>query len=385
MVGQYIVAKSFMFSITIRLVSLRLFKVLLAILTFSSAACGVNNQEQGTPSPTAFIAISTITASPIPRPSETALSSPSIQPTVPPVDGITSTQVNVRAEPSTSSNVLGIIAPDMRVEIVGEDPGQSWWQILYPQGADGKGWVTSQYITTPVKPEVPIIGGVEADPNNGPVAIIQQKINIRSGPGTGFNSVGTLNPQDAVNLTGKDANGTWLQIEFGAGSEGKGWINAAFVQANGIESLPIVTNAGVVVGTGTPTSIPLTPTPTIVPAWEDNDSSTNPITSIEFEPSGTHTSIYNGDVSAPDGDAQDWVQFIPYTRTVLLEVSCKGNELDIEVLQTGVAMQQEIAVHCGSTVVLQGEPNLPMIIHLTAQTDGPLKYTSYTLHIKTIR
>ena len=336
------------------------------------------------PSPVAFIATSTLTASPIPRPSETPLPpSPSSQPTVPPVDGITSTQVNVRAEPSTASNVLGTIPPDMRVEIVGKDPGESWWQILYPQGVDGKGWVTSQYIRTPVKPEVPIIGGVGADPNHGAFAVIQQKINIRSGPGTGFNSIGTLNPQDAVNLTGKDANGTWLQIEFGAGPEGKGWINAAFVQANGTEGLPIVTDAGVVIGTGTPTSIPLTPTPTIVPAWEDNDSPTNPITNITFEPTGTRVSIYNGDVSTPEGDAQDWVQFTPYTRTVLLEVLCQGNELDIKVLQNGNAIPQ-MEAHCGSQVVLHAEPNLPVIIRVSAQPGESLNYISYTLQIKTI-
>jgi uncharacterized protein YraI len=272
----------------------------------------------------------------------------------------------------------------MRVEIVGKDPGENWWQILYPQGADGKGWVTAQYITTVSKPQVPVIGSVGADPNNGMDAIIQQKINIRSGPGTGFNSIGTLNPQDAVNLTGKDANGAWLQIEFGSGREGKGWINAAFVQADGVEDLPIVTDAGVIVGTGTPTSIPLPPTPTIVPAWEDNDSPTNPIMNVTFEPTGTHISIYNGDVSTPEGDAQDWVQFNPYSQAVLLEVSCKGSDLDIEALQNGLAIQQMEAIHCGSKLVVHAEPNLPVQIRFSAQAHGSLNYTSYTLQLKTI-
>jgi uncharacterized protein YraI len=272
----------------------------------------------------------------------------------------------------------------MRVEIVGRDPGENWWQILYVQGAGGKGWVTAQYIRTASKPEVPIIGGVGADPNNGTVAIIQQKINIRSGPGTGFNSVGTLNPQDAVNLTGKDANGTWLQIEFESGPEGKGWISAAFVQANGVEDLPIVTDAGVIVGTGTPTNIPLTPTPTIVPAWEDNDSPTNPIMNVTFEPTGTHISIHNGDVSAPEGDEEDWVQFTSYSRTVLVEVSCKGSELDIEILKNGLAIQQMEAIHCGSKLVVHAEPNLPVQIRFSARSDGSLNYISYTLQLKTI-
>ena len=365
--------------------SLRLFEILFAILTLSGAACGVNIREQETPSPTAFIVTSTSAPTLTSRPSETPPPPPpSSLPTVAPVEGMTSTQVNVREEPSTAGNVLGIIPPNMRVEIVGRDRGENWWQILYPQGAGGKGWVAAQYVTTASKPEVPIIGGVGADPNNGTVAIIQQKINIRSGPGTGFNSIGTLNPQDAVNLTGKDANGTWLQIDFGSGPEGKGWISAAFVQANGVEDLPIVTDAGVIVGTGTPTSIPLTPTPTIVPAWEDNDSPTNPIMNVTFEPTGTHISIYNGDVSAPEGDAQDWVQFTPYSRTVLLEVSCKGSDLDIEVLQNGLAIQQMEAIHCGSKLVVHAEPNLPVKIRFSAQSDGSLNYISYTLQLKTI-
>ncbi|MGZ9166239.1 MAG: SH3 domain-containing protein, partial [Anaerolineales bacterium] len=229
-------------------------------------------------------------------------------------------------------------------------------------------------------------GGEAGDPNSGNLAVIQQKLNIRSGPGTDFNSIGTLNPLDAVNLTGKDANGTWLRIEFpaGAGPEGRGWINAAFVQANGVENLPIVTDAGVVVGTGTPTTIPLTPIPTIMPAWEDNDSPASPIMNVTFDPTGTQVSIYNGDVSAPEGDEQDWVQFTPYSQTVLLEVSCKGSDLDIEILQNGPAVQQMEAIYCGSKLIIHVQPDQPIKIRFTAHSDGLLNYTSYTLHLKTI-
>ena len=244
---------------------------------------------------------------------------------------MTSTQVNVRAEPSTASNVLGMIPANTKVEITGKDPGENWWQINYPQGVDGKGWVTAQYITTASKPEVPIIGGDEADPNNGNVAVVQQQLNVRSGPGTGFNSLGTLNPQDVVSLTGKDPNGAWLQIDFPqSGPEGKGWVNAAFVQAQGVENLPIITEAGLIVGTGTPTGIPSTPTPTVVPAWEDNDSPGSPIVSVIFEPTGTQTLIYNGDLSSPQGDSEDWIAFKPYSQFVFMSLECQGKRFALE-------------------------------------------------------
>jgi uncharacterized protein YraI len=318
-------------------------------------------------------------------PSETPLP-PTSPPTIAPVDGITSTQVNVRAEPSTASNVLGIIPADMRVEITGKDPGGNWWQINYshPEAMEGKGWVTAQYITLPLTAEVPIIGGAEADQNRGNVAIVQQQLNVRSGPGTDFNSLGTLNPQDIVSLTGKDPNGAWLQIDFAAGPEGKGWVNAAFVRAQGVENLPIVAESGQVVGTGTPTNVPPTPTPTVVPAWEDHDSSDSPIASVIFETTGTRTFIYNGDLSYPQGDPEDWIAFRPYERFIFASLECVGSDaVEIRILENNLpvntyikcgAQMEEIAVNPGSNYLL----------HLKAATSaGPLQYTNYILTIKT--
>ncbi len=336
-----------------------------------------------TPNPTRFVSTSTLSAT-TPAPVETVHpSSPS--PTVVPVDGITSTQVNVRAEPSTAGTVLGIIPADMRVEITGQDPGGNWWQINYshPDAIDGKGWVTSQYVTMPTTAEVPVIGGPQEDANAGAVAVIQQQINVRSGPGTDFNSLGTLNPQDVVNLTGKDPNGGWLQIDFVPGPEGKGWVSAAFVQAQGVENLPIVAESGRVVGTGTPTSIPPTPIPTVIPAQEDNDSTSSPIARVILEPTGTQTFIYNGDISAPQGDLEDWIAFMPYDQVVFASLECRGNDgIRGQLLENNLPIgtyikcgdqMERLAVMAGSTYIL----------HLEAVTSGEiLQYTNYILTIK---
>ena len=220
--------------------------------------------------------------------------------------------VNVRAEPSTASEALGVIPADTRIEITGKGPGGNWWQINYPQGIQGKGWVTAQYIRTAGTPEVPTLSSAHTSPHSAAVAVVQQQLNMGNVPGTGFNSLGTLNPQDVVGLTGKDPDGGWLQISFPAGPEGRSWINAAFVRAQGVENLPSIAESGVSLGTGTPTVIPPTPTATVLPAWEDQDFASRPAASVIFEPAGTQTLICHGDLSSPQGDSDDWIAFRPY-------------------------------------------------------------------------
>ena len=338
-----------------------------------------------TPISTTFPVASTLPTSRESAPTET-LPPPSPPATLTLVEGITSTQVNVRSEPSTVSNVLGVIPADMRIEITGKDPGGNWWQINYPhpQAVDGKGWVTAEFVNTVNTPNVPTIGGGEDSPTGGSVAIIQQQLNVRSGPGTGFNSLGTLNPQDVVSLTGKDPNGAWLQIDFPEGPEGKGWVNAAFVQAQGAENLPIIAESGKVVGTGTPTVVPPTPTSTMIPAREDGDSPNSPLTSVIFEPAGTQALIYNGDLSSPQGDLEDWIAFKPYDRFVFVSLDCKGNDaISVQLLENDSpvntyiecgAQMEELAVHAGSNYR----------IHLRAvPSTTTLQYTSYILTIKT--
>lgn len=369
-------------------VLIKLSAVVFIALAFLSTGCDVQVYRGTIPTGTSLHTTSTLPATPTEAPSETPLP-PAPQLTAlsaTPVEGVTSTQVNVRAEPSTAGNVLGMIPANTRVEIIGTDPGENWWQINYPQGADGKGWVTAQYITTATQPEVPTIGGNAADPTHGNVAVVQQQLNVRSGPGTGFNSLGTLNAQDVVALTGKDPNGAWLQIDFpsGAGPEGKGWVNAAFVQAQGVENLPIITEEGLIVGTGTPTVIPFTPTPTVVPAWADNDSPDAPIASVIFEPAGTQILIYNGDVSSPQGDTEDWVAYKPYDQFVLISLECHGSDtLEIEMTENSLPMSTYIS--CSDPVKqFAVKPGSNYLLHIqAAPATGGLQYTNYILTIKT--
>jgi uncharacterized protein YraI len=353
----------------------------LTFITLFITGCGVQeiNKSPGTITP--FLITGTPPPTFTPHPSETPLP-PLPSPTIAPIEGIAATQLNVRAEPSTAGAVLGILPADTKVQIVGKDPGENWWQILYPQGEDGKGWVTAQYITTASMPEVPVIGGAGADPENANVAVIQQQLNVRSGPGTDFNSVGTLNAQDVANLTGKDSNGAWLQIEFAAGPEGQGWINAAFAQADGVENLPIVSESGTVVGTGTPVDTPQPPTPTVVPAPIDNDSVQAPAIDIVFSANGTRAIQYTSDLSAPTGDMDDWLRFTPFTRSVRIELTCIGNGLlGGEVLQNDQPIQN---LACGANQTVTTDADAAYLLHLRVTTGADPGYVQYTLRIVSV-
>ena len=356
-------------------------RILSIILVLTISSCTANTGQRETVSPTPFILTATLRPTPTPRPTETPLP-PAPTPTVTPVEGTSSTQLNVRAEPSTASAVLGIIPPNTKVEIIGKDPGGSWWQILYPAGTQEKGWVTAQYVTTVSPPEVPVIGGEKANPNDGNIAIVQQQVNIRSGPGADFNSLGTLNPQDVARLIGKDANGAWLQIEFAAGPDGKGWISAAFVQAKGVEGLPILTESGAVIGTGTPMNTPQPPTPTLVPAPVDGDSAQSPAVKIFLSATGSRSFQYSGDVSSPDGDNEDWIQFTPFTQTALLSFDCFGNGTPtLEVLQNNSSVQN---LTCGEKVVVNTTPESTYLVHIESGSGDSLQYTRYVLQVVSI-
>lgn len=352
-------------------------RTLLLATSFLLSACSITIQTEFPTATATVLVTATLPPTSTPRPTETP--TPLLPtPTIVPVRGTTSTQLNVRAGPSTVSETLGIVAANTTVQIVGRDPGGNWWQILYEAGAEGKGWVAAQYVETEAGPEVPVIGGGGAESDAAHSAVVIQQLNIRSGPGTGFNSLGILNANDVVNLTGKNRDGSWLQIEFANGPDGRGWVNAAFVRTDDAGSLPIVSDLGEVIGTGTPMDTPLPPTPTLVPAPMDFDSADAPSKTILFERAGTQTLIYNGDVSQPDGDAEDWIVFTPYGDTVFASVQCAGNgSLRVEFFGSGSSLT------CNEAEKVVPVPaGLAQLVHIRAAASDALQYVRYTLTIK---
>ena len=119
------------------------------------------------------------------------------------VDGL-----NIRSGPGTGYNAVGSYNSGNRVSILEQFTfnGVKW-------GCTDKGWISMEYV---------YVDGTGEDIQYGTVT--GDELNIRSGPGTGYNSVGKLNSGDEVEiLYTVEVNGvTWGNIE-------KGWISMDYV------------------------------------------------------------------------------------------------------------------------------------------------------------
>ena len=85
--------------------------------------------------------------SPTPIPLLKATPSPTTTPIpAPPEAVVQADRLNVRSGPATAYARLGQLEEGSQVEIAGRNEEGTWWQIVYPAGEDGLGWVTAEYV-----------------------------------------------------------------------------------------------------------------------------------------------------------------------------------------------------------------------------------------------
>ncbi|GAB4528399.1 MAG: hypothetical protein Kow0063_04580 [Anaerolineae bacterium] len=87
--------------------------------------------------------------------------------------------------------------------------------------------------TEPPATEQPPVAG-------GPSVTVEVNLNVRTGPGTNYERIGTLPEGTTVEIIGRVANSTWWQIPYADGPDGKGWISAGYGTATNTESVPVV-------------------------------------------------------------------------------------------------------------------------------------------------
>ena len=357
--------------------------LLLGLLLFASACAGA------APTPVPQASTATVT---VPLPTATP-TPPPLEPTTPPasVQGLTRAQVNVRSGPGTGYASLGLIDPGTQVEILGRDAGGNWYLIAYPSAPDGSGWVTAAFVQAADATAVPLLAPSATSTPAGPTGVVLQKLNVRSGPGTSYDSLGMLEAQSLVTLTGKNAGATWLQIAYPSAPGGHGWVTAAYVRVAYTSALPALDDNGNPLPSGTPAGSPgprLSPTPTVGPAPDNGDSAARPALQVTFSPAGSRRFAYSHQLSAPNGDGQDWIAFTPYASAGVIarlsaSLACSGpGALTVELLLGGSPAPAWGSLQCGATdVPLALAAGGSYVFHLSAAGSGPV-LVAYTLRVQ---
>jgi uncharacterized protein YraI len=319
---------------------------------------------------------------PTPLPQSTPVlsdSAPEVATEAPTVSTITEgtiiTQVNIRALPSTASAALGTKNAFTKVQIIGQDSTGSWYQIAY---ADSSGWVRAEYVQIQAGAEIPIVDAATHS-LPGISALVTQKINVRKGPGTNFESVGALNPNDIVFITGKDSSGAWAKIEFAGAADGQGWVAVEFLkiengdvaQADSPTEETIVMPVSAPVSTGLPIALP------------DGDSMQAPLGTIVFSQTSARALQLNGDVSAPGGDTEDWLKFTSDNPVIAVESRCSGGLL-VELWKDGTRVEGFL-LECGVMKIIPVISNHEYIFRLFAPDTNMPSYTRYILNLENMR
>ena len=146
-----------------------------------------------------------------------ATAAPSVQVTA-------TTNVNVRAEPSTSARIIGGLHRGQTVTEIGRT--RDWSKIKF---AGSVAWVASRYLSR----------GADLPPpsrvNAGAVKVATAALNLRTGPGLGYRVITVLPEGTRVTTTGKTARG-FAEVVRGSS---RGWSSMQYL-ASARTGLPAV-------------------------------------------------------------------------------------------------------------------------------------------------
>lgn len=297
----------------------------LAVLALLTTACSAGATSVDTPTPTLLIITATLPPTETPRPSATP-EPPTATVAVEPVEGQATSQLNVRGAPSAEGDLLGMVQIFDKVQIVGKDPSGAWWMIVFPDSPTGTGWITAEFVQATDTENVPVL--------NEPTQMAE------------------------------DTPATVTVSETGA------------APTAGAGSAPV------------PSPTSAAPTLSLATAFEDGDSTQSPAVSIMLSKAMVRSFNYSSDVSFPQGDPEDWVQFTldgqsGQQRTVSVVLDCSGSgALSVDLIQNNSVLQSWQDIPCGqpSQLILSLFAGAPYYLHLSpSQVNTTQKYINYTL------
>ncbi|MBL8092486.1 MAG: SH3 domain-containing protein, partial [Anaerolineales bacterium] len=136
-------------------------KRMVALISIFCISCGsVDVAPLSTSTPNFVTATLPPTSAPLPT---QTLPPPSPIPTNQPIEGRTTTQINVRVETTTASASLGVVPAFSTIQIIGKESSGNWYQVIYENGI---GWVRAEFVQVDASAEIQVVGiesGVPAE------------------------------------------------------------------------------------------------------------------------------------------------------------------------------------------------------------------------------
>ena len=129
------------------------------------------------------------------------------------------------------------------MQIVGQIETGDWWQTCCLENSDNPAWLTAEWVeiitateveqleqiaSTPLEAVQPEIGEIPKEPQ---ITVIEDRVNLRAGPGTEFALAGRAALSQTLQLVGRNADQSWWQVCCSA-DEAPVWITAEFVTVN---------------------------------------------------------------------------------------------------------------------------------------------------------
>lgn len=145
----------------------------------------------------------------------------------------------VRQSPNSESDLLTILNRRQQVAILGRDGSSTWFNVRLETGIEG--WVNAVESQAGIDPSsLPLVGDPTTDaaapipistitafPVIRSAVVDTGALNVRSGPGVGYEAVTTIYSGEPVGLLGRRGLGVWVRVRLSNGLEG--WVNSSLL------------------------------------------------------------------------------------------------------------------------------------------------------------
>jgi len=182
---------------------------------------------------------------------------------------VNSPLVNVRAGPGTTYAVLATVERGQEYDIIGKNGAGDWWRFCCIN--DEPAWVIGELVdvdgdaeSAPVSEDTPADAPTAA-PRAPRLVINAPLVNVRTGPGTTYTVLTTVERGQTYDIVGKNAAGDWWR--FCCINNEPAWVTGELVTVAGAAELAPVSEA---VAQAPPTTTPAPPAaaPTQAPPAE---------------------------------------------------------------------------------------------------------------------